>query len=81
MSEKRDRILCPSCARTVIIDSAAQSIAHADPVCGWFEQHAQSVGELPEVRHVEEGAVDAHLDALRARVRNRVDEPDRSSER
>jgi hypothetical protein len=59
---------CSFCGAKVIRDDEAQTVGHADPVCGQFDAAARA--HLPEVRQVKDEAVDAHLSALSSRVRN-----------
>ena len=59
---------CPSCGLLVLRDDEAQTIAHEEPVCDWFDSMAHSGSEAPEVRQVSSEAMPAHLDALRSRV-------------
>ena len=59
------------CGGDVIRDDDARTVLHSDPVCDWFEKLA-SAGK-PEVREVRAEAVNAHLAALRQRVRNQKD--------
>ena len=61
---------CQFCGRLVIRDDAAQTIGHAEPVCKEFDEWARGGTEAPEVRHVNNEAVPAHLAALRARVKS-----------
>jgi hypothetical protein len=59
------------CGGEVIRDDDARTVLHSDPVCDWFEKLASSGN--PEVREIKTEAVDAHLAALRQRVRNQKD--------
>jgi hypothetical protein len=52
----------------VTVDDEAQAVVHDDPVCEGFDQAARAGSEQPDVRSVNEEAVDAHLDALARRV-------------
>lgn len=61
------------CGGEVIRDDDARTLLHSDPVCEWFGKLASDGN--PEVREVRADAVDAHLAALRQRVRNEKGSP------
>jgi hypothetical protein len=66
----RRRFPCRSCGRSIVTDDQAQCILHEEPECKDFLALVRS-GPPAEVRVVEEGAVDAHLEALASRVARR----------
>lgn len=72
----RVRTRCPFCKLLIIRDDEARTVLHKSPVCSSFDALA-SKGN-PEVREVDEQAVSAHLDALRARVQRLTREADPS---
>jgi hypothetical protein len=67
-SPMRRQWRCRACGAKVITDDEALTIVHDSPVCDGFDAIAR---EGAEVRDVNAEAVDAHLDALATRVRNR----------